>query len=45
MPTLIDEIKSVVLVKGELGNQKKNKIKMFSLEVLNYQDTDANEKK
>ena len=42
MPTLIEEMNTVLLVKYEF--EYPVKIKMFSLEVSEYQDTDGREK-
>ena len=44
MPTLMEEIKPklVLLVKNEINYREK--LKMFSLEVSNYQDSDAKER-
>ena len=44
MPTLIEELKPVVLMKYGFEYRKKNKIKINSEEFLDYQDTDAREK-
>ena len=44
MPTPIEEIKPVVLVKNEFQNRKKIKTKMFSSEVPDYLNTDTGEK-
>ena len=42
MPTLIEEIKPVVLVENKFENQKNLKLNFFK--VSDYQDTDAREK-
>ena len=42
MPTLIEEMKPVVLVKHEFEYREKLKL-MFPLEVLDYQNTDSRE--
>ena len=44
MPTLMEEIKPVVLLKSEFDYREKFKIKRSSLEFAGYQDSDAREK-
>ena len=43
MPTLMEEIKPVVLVNYEFENREKLKSNCFFLEFSDYQDTDARE--
>ena len=44
MPTVIEKIKQVVLVNYDFEQNESFKIKMFSSDVSDYQDTDAREK-
>ena len=44
MPTLMEEIRTVVLVKYEFEYRENLKSKCFSLEFSDYQDTDARKK-
>ena len=44
MPTVIVDMKPLLVLKYEFENCEKLKLKMFSPEVLGYQDSDARKK-